>query len=105
MTSTSYTIWVVNHADLDVSNPPAKYKPTPTVAVVPKGTTQIVFRTADGCALTFSKKPSFFGNPSVSGNDTTFTLSGPTPGVYQYKLKCGNNDVDGDSPPIIIIDN
>lgn len=85
------------------TNPPIKH--------VGKNQKVVSFVT-DGCVLAFdATNPStpaglFASRPVQDANNRnlwTATVGG-TAGVYQYKATCDGTDVEGNSPPIIIVD-
>ena len=63
---------------------------------------------AKGCTLAFkspaSDKEGLFASPPQSGKKEIVVTIGKQPGTYQYFATCDGIDVEGNSPPVIIVD-
>ena len=82
-----------------------KAKANPPVKHVSKR--QDVYFYTDGCSLVFSPNNStdLFPNPPAPlGTNQWKATVGDKPGLYKYAATCNGIPVEGNSPPIIIVD-
>lgn len=92
-------IWVVNHGD---AKKPL-YKASPAVKIVTPD--QDVTFSTDGCSLTVNPNPDLFSNIGAPGTTVEVHISKAAKrGAYRYDATCNGSPVEGNSPPVIIVD-
>jgi hypothetical protein len=86
-----------------------KAKANPPVVKV--GKNSVVVFVTDGCPLDFAppslppnSRDLFPSLPQPSGPNQWRGNVGDKPGAYKYSVTCGGTPVEGNSPPVIIID-